>query len=203
MDLYAYLQIEDLEAVASANGINVPRLRGLRLMSEEEPYTREEIAEAMHNIEMQVFDDACVSVPAFCPDSCASRFGPATRRRQAKYLIREKVLRKFFGKEIECEETVGFRWDLIHGKRKKAIRFAIKKRQRAQRANIEAWNRYAGRDGVILIHARIGGDNWNYYGGPELAKQPWFLEKVDDAFDCTYCDIYAKIQPINKDRKEE
>ena len=55
------------------------------------------------------------------------------------------------------------------------------------------WNKYVGRDDVLYIHARIGGNNWNYYDGPELARQPWFLEKVDDCFDSTYCDIYAKI----------
>lgn len=202
MDLGAYIHIEDLDSVASANGIHVPRLRGYRLMSEEEPYTAEEIGEVMLNAAMDVYDDACRSVPPFCPDSCISAYNASTRRRMSKYLIRQKVMREIFGREIECEETVGFRWDLVHGKRKKAIRFAVKKRQRAYLAGIEAWNKYAGQPDVLYIHARIGGDNWYYYGGPELAKQPWFLEKVDDAFDCTYCDIYAKIDQ-DKIRKEE
>ena len=50
---------------------------------------------------------------------------------------------------------------------------------------------------MLCIHARIGGGNWSYYDGPELSKQPWFIEKVDDAFDSTYCDIYAKIVYLN------
>lgn len=46
-----------------------------------------------------------------------------------------------------------------------------------------------------MIHARIGGtsdtSNWVSYGGPDnIATQPWFLEKVDDNWDPTYCDIY-------------
>ena len=37
MDLGAYVQIEELEKIAKKNGIEVPRLRGYRLMSEEQP----------------------------------------------------------------------------------------------------------------------------------------------------------------------
>jgi hypothetical protein len=44
-----------------------------------------------------------------------------------------------------------------------------------------------------MIHARIGGNNWEYYDGDEtVATKPWFLEKVDDEFDSTYCDIYVR-----------
>ena len=37
MDLGAYAQIDDLGAIAKANKIEVPRLRGYRLMKDEEP----------------------------------------------------------------------------------------------------------------------------------------------------------------------
>ena len=37
MDLYAYTQIDELEEIMKANDIEVPRLRGLRLMSKETP----------------------------------------------------------------------------------------------------------------------------------------------------------------------
>ena len=102
MDLGAYLQIESLDVIAKANGIEVPRLRGYRLMSTEKP----------------------------CSDT------------SEQYRI---------------------------------------------------FNKYVGRDDVLYIHARIGGANWAFYGGGELEKQPWFIEKVDDEYDNTYCDIYARI----------
>ena len=36
--------------------------------------------------------------------------------------------------------------------------------------------------------------NWTYYDcHKDVATKPWFIEKVDDNFDCTYCDIYVKI----------
>ena len=40
MDLGAYAQIEDLEQIMKDNNIEIPRLRGLRLMRNEEPITR-------------------------------------------------------------------------------------------------------------------------------------------------------------------
>ena len=43
MDLVAYKNIEDLGAIAQKNGIDVPRLRGYRLMAKQEPITDEEI----------------------------------------------------------------------------------------------------------------------------------------------------------------
>ena len=43
MDLYAYTQIEDLQAIADRNGISVPRCRGYRLMKNEERVTAEKI----------------------------------------------------------------------------------------------------------------------------------------------------------------
>ena len=42
MDLGAYAQIEDLEKVMEDNGIDIPRLRGLRLMKDETPILKVE-----------------------------------------------------------------------------------------------------------------------------------------------------------------
>lgn len=43
MDLYAYSQIENFDELAKKNGIDIPRLRGYRLMSEMTPISDEEI----------------------------------------------------------------------------------------------------------------------------------------------------------------
>jgi len=41
----------------------------------------------------------------------------------------------------------------------------------------------------------MGGDNWrNFENKDSILKQPWFLDRVDDWWDSTYCDFYAKIQ---------
>jgi len=68
----------------------------------------------------------------------------------------------------------------------------MKTSKREVEKNFAAFNKYCGRKDILYIHARIGGGNWPNYCA-EVETQPWFVEKVDDAFDSTYCDIYAKI----------
>lgn len=60
----------------------------------------------------------------------------------------------------------------------------------------EVWNKYAGRSDVLYIHAKIGGGNWPYYYR-EVVDKPWFIEKIDDAVDSVYCDIYARIEDVS------
>lgn len=200
MDLVAYVQIEDLKHIAEANGIEVPRLRGYRLMSEEEAVTPKQIEYDIHNYELHCYDWACCAIPRFHPDSDCHEFSPRTDRIRHKYLIREIEYDPEDGAPRRV--VTGFRWDLVHGKNRKAVKFAIKKGRKAVARQHEVFNKYAGREDVLYIHARIGGGNWWHYGGAELEKQPWFLEKVDDYFDGTYCDIYALIDRSKCDGKE-
>ena len=53
MDLYAYAQIDELEEIMKANDIEVPRLRGVRLMSQEKP----EYNYVPDNLEFNVLED--------------------------------------------------------------------------------------------------------------------------------------------------
>lgn len=57
----------------------------------------------------------------------------------------------------------------------------------------ELFNKYVGED-VIYVHARIGGPNWYYYEGDKLTEHPDYLDRCDDACDCTYCDIYFRLK---------
>jgi hypothetical protein len=42
----------------------------------------------------------------------------------------------------------------------------------------------------------MGGNNWkNYSDKDKIVFQPWFLDRVDDWWDGTYCDFYAKLDP--------
>ena len=50
MDLGAYVQIGELDGIAKKNGIDIPRLRGYRLMEQCVPYTLEEIAEQVSGV---------------------------------------------------------------------------------------------------------------------------------------------------------
>lgn len=179
MDLGAYTKIEDLSKVAEENGIIIPRLRGYRLMSEEKPLSKEEITNIETNMIRHVYKSGCCSVPRFCPASHMHEFSRKTKALENKFL----------------DENGNLRWNLLHGKERKRIKFAVKKVRQAVRNQYETFNKYAGRNDVLYIHARIGGNNWNDFQGYMLEKTEWFLEKIDDCFDSTYCDIYAKIKP--------
>lgn len=171
MDLEAYMQIEDLGKIAKQNGIEIPRLRGYRLMKDEKTITNEEINDMIKNAEINI---------------SIYYFNTKSDWRKSYYLVSSKFNNN--------RRFVGIRWDRIHGRKRKELKFAVKQAKKAVLAQWNMWNKYAGKENVLCIHARIGGANWNYFGGEELRKQHWFLDKVDDAFDNTYCNIYARIE---------
>ena len=185
MDLGAFVQIEDLEHLMSANGINIPRLRGLRLMREETQVTDEELAEDIKWLELQEMDNELCAEPPFKMNPYCFMFGPDSDRRREKYMRFD-----------ENRNPVGVLWDRLHGKKRKVMKYAARKARRNQTSQIAMWNRYAGKPGVLYIHSRIGA-GWQRY-----RNEPWFLDAICDAFDSTYCDIYARIdEPKEDDEK--
>lgn len=192
MDLVSYLNIPNLESIAQENGISVPRLRGYSLMSEEQPVPQEEIDRLVCVVCGSIYNRACTSVPRFRPNSDTHEFSRATDKLRKKYLIIEKETWEDEGETHSYDKVVGIRWDLIHGKNRKAVKFAIKKKKRDVAEYYRVFNQYAGQRDILRIHARIGGGNWPYYYR-EVVDEPWFLEKIDDYSDNTYCDIFAKL----------
>lgn len=182
MDLGAYAQIEDFNKVMNDNGISVPRLRGLRLMSKESPFAENDIAEWAKHIGLENCEFACRAY--FEWGDYGHLYSSGTNKMVKKYLITDND---------GCLSDVN--WKNIHGKKRKRFKYELKQAYKRVTKNTSVFNKYIGRNDVLYIHARIGGCNWLYYGGSEIAKEPWFLEKVDDPFDSTYCDIYAKIDP--------
>ena len=148
MDLYAYNQIEKLEERAKANGIEIPRLRGYRLMSEMTPFTEEEIEE----------------------------------RAREQYRLTKKLY----------TPTKHFR--IVGYSNRREVKGRARHCAKLTRKQLHTYNKYAGKENILMVHARIGGNNWKYYGGPLIAMKPWFIEKVDDGADDTYCDIYVRLE---------
>lgn len=177
MDLGAYAQIEDLEKVAKANGIEVPRLRGYRLMSEEKP------------IDMDNWLD---EVDVWClVYLCEKQWNAKSHC----YWVTKQTDKKkrYYIDGYETDGDWSIRWDRIHGKHRKMLKTAIHNAKKEYIRQAETFNKYVGRKDVLFIHSRIGGNNWFYYY-KEVVNKPWFIERVDDAFDNTYCDIYARIK---------
>lgn len=185
MDLGAYANIEDLEALAKANGIDIPRLRGYRLMKDEEPLSKEELDEMMDYAAVRACKDLCQAAPFWNPNSHSH-----ISSSWADYLCNYYLVKNDEGKYC------GVRWDRIHGWKRRILKFEIKKERRAIKAQYDLWNKYAGQENVLYIHSRIGGNNWKWWPiecRNKLMSQPWFLDRVDDFWDSTYCDFYARI----------
>lgn len=167
MDMKAYLLIDDLGSIAKENGINIPRLRGYRLMKYEEPISQEKIEAIKHESEIDIVLDSST---------------------QNKFL----KIKKEITEEGEINH-VSIQWKNIHGKRRKNLKFKIKKQKQKIQHFYDVRNKYAGREDVLYVYARLGGKNWYYNNGKELENQPWFIEKVDDYSEDTYTIIYCKI----------
>lgn len=184
MDLEAYINIEGLEQIAKENGIDIPRLRGYRLMKEEEPISQKKIDEMKSYTVAATVEDLCEADPFWNPNSSSHELSPRTNQLKDFYLIKDAD-----------GYYADVRWDRIHGRKRKILKFKVKKQQKKIQQQYDMWNKYAGKENVLYIHSRMGGKNWEYYHDKaNLLSQPWFLGRVDDAFDSTYCDFYAKIR---------
>lgn len=183
MDLGAYAKIKDLGYILTDNGIEIPRLRGLRLMSEEKPLSEEELNDVILSVGLRNCRDLCQS--DFHLNSNGFELSIRTEKITKRYIIYDKD-----------ENEIGINWKNLHGRKRKLFRYCLKSAKKRVLKTYGTFNRYCGQENVLYIHARIGGKNWGYFDGPEIAKQPWFIEKVDDAYDSTYCDIYARLKKI-------
>lgn len=186
MDLYAFSQIDNLKSLLVTNGIDIPRLRGIRAMWEETPADDVYIAD---RIKMIFLANCEFIIESDFNDSAGYEISSRTRRNKRKYM-------KYSTDDYPIPLDV--KWDKIHGKKRKIFKFELKKVTKSVNKEWGAFNKYCGRKDVLCIHSRIGGGNWIHFNGPELSKQPWFIEKVDDPFDSTYCDIYVKISPVEE-----
>lgn len=178
MDLGAYAMIDDLDIVAKENGIECPRLRGYRLMSKEDPVDLDDI----RDVAGECCVDLCRSIPFWSP----SGYDVHLSSPRTDYLV------KYYTRKINKYDREP-RWDRIHGWKRRVLKTYIHNTMQRYKKNYEVWNKYAGKDNVLYIHARIGGGNWPTYC-KHVVNQPWFIEKVDDPYDSTYCDIYARIK---------
>lgn len=184
MDLGAYTNIEILEDVMKANNIEVPRLRGLRLMKNEEPLTRAFMEDHWEWIGVSECETLCQN--GFRVHATWCELSERTDRIVDKYMTRN-----------ENGHPIGIKWDKIRGKKRKAFKYVIRKARDRVMLQDRMFNKYCGRNDILYIHARIGAGNWGGYNCDEIIKnQPWYLDHCEDACDRTYVDIYAKIEEV-------
>lgn len=164
-------------------GFDIPRLRGLRKMECIAPMTDAEYKQLIQRRRGDGYEYALAVRPKWTLKPRYSEYSSETRRMEKKFLIKDGY------------QTTGVRWGLIHGKRRKAVKYWGKYYTRHAKAQYDMWNRYAGRNDVMYISARIGTGNWSDFHWSQYTNEPWFIDAIDDTFDETYCDIYVKIDP--------
>ena len=182
MDLGAYAQIDDLGQIMTDNDIDIPRLRGLRLMKNEEPITRASMEDHWEYIGVSNCETLCQN--GFRVKASWCELSQRTDEIIDRYMIRN-----------QDRHVIGIKWDKLHGKKRKAFKYVLRKARDRVMLQDRMFNKYCGRDDVLYIHARIGSGNWSEYNCDNSVKnQPWYLDCCEDAFDRTYVDIYAKIK---------
>ena len=185
MDLGAYIQIGTLDGIAEANGIEVARLRGYRLMRDEKPVNIEEICK---DREVGICEELCAM--AWNPKSRWMRYGPDTDPYFYKFIINYD--KKYTSEQVPCS----INWDIMTDDEKEVLKAYIEKRNADFVKEWEMWNKYCGKNDVLYIHARQGTANWSDTDFHDYEDKPWYLDGCNDADDSSYCDMYAKIEPF-------
>ena len=192
MDLYAYANIENLEGILTDLNIEIRRLRGLRLMKDQEPTSQKDIEETIRDAKISYAKDWLQQ-----HSDCIWSSDKADRKHPA-FIYSEP-------NPFEPQEVIDIDLTKVHGKDKNKIKLEWKHIEKAYRKEYETFNKYCGKD-VLYVHARQGGGNRSAY--PIDTQHPRYLEDLDDAFDCTYCDIYYDLKDfdyskyIKNDKKE-
>ena len=189
MDLGAYAQIDNLEEIMKENNIVIPRLRGLRLMKDEEPILPEDYENEYKWAEFDAVDDAVRGRWRWHP--WCYTYSMETDWELEYYVDFEK---RESG-QYDHFKPIKTHWERLHGKKRKLVKYLIKKRKRAIKKQWDMWNKYCGQENVLYIHARLGSGNWGGYDCDKIIKnQPWYIEHCEDQCDSTYVDIYARVK---------
>ena len=172
-------------------------------MENEKCLSEEDIENCLNEARARAYEHVLTADPPFSINPEYYILSYTTDQRKKKYLIQEEQTRVYYppdnpeGKSYTTTVIKGFRWDLLHGKRRKAVKYYLKKELRYEKHQLAVWNKYAGQKNVLYIHARLGTSNWSNTTWEDFRKSSWFLDGCDDASDRSYCDIYAKIVYLN------
>ena len=166
MDLFAYIQMGDLDGLAKANGIDVPRLRGYRLMKDEKPVD-------------EAFIQECIKAETEYRLESTDR----TISAMIEYLINHDLSHI----RIEAMDLASDLRDYSRYEERLREQYDMWNKYVGRTDVLMIHSRMGG---CTYSYIDKDGERQTY----DLRKQPWFLGCVNDAWDGTYVDIYAEIK---------
>lgn len=119
MDIGAYARIDDLSAILASTGINIPRLRGLRLMATEEKIPEDEIKEMTDSAEVDAVEDLVRACPPWSVGSSCHSYCDRTDRNLKRFLVYTEDERGY-------KRPTVVRWSELHGKKRKKVKLLAK-----------------------------------------------------------------------------
>lgn len=170
------MNIEDLDEVAKANGINVPRLRGYRLMSSEAPWSEKDIETEVENELEHAFRSLADS--AIRMAEAALEYDIRKFEAEESWLSPSEHLCRGFEERFKAQAEM---WNKYAGKSDVLYIHSRMGHPKESHWDSEKREMVVDRD---------------------LRDELWFLDWVTDAYDETYIDIYARID-LSKLPKEE
>ena len=165
--------------MVKSNGIEIPRVRGYRLMKDEDPISEEEIIEQVNSIYVSEVENVIGEV---------REFGMVMYRG-----LDDEEKEQYFVLDSDGW-PVKVKLESFHGKQKRRVKTLYYLVNKVVRRQWEMWNRYAGQKDVLYIHAKQGRINWSNTTWKDFQKKDWFIAAIDDSFDSCYCDIYARLK---------
>lgn len=124
MDIGAYARIDDLSNILASAGVDIPRLRGLRLMATEEKISEEEIKEMTASADVDAVENLVRSCPPWSVGSDCHSYCWRTDKNLRRFLVYTKD-------ESGYDRPTAVRWEKIHGKRRKKLSYLLRHRSNA------------------------------------------------------------------------
>ena len=160
-----------------ASGFKACEVPEFKLMSNKKPVSPEEISRRKNEDAVYILKRLVSNYPAWTINKI---YGYSWR-------LGSTLKWDHYMTKDENGEYNGIRWDRIHGKHRKVLKYKLKKNNEIIDKQYNTWNKYAGRKDVAYMYTY-----W-YYLDNEVLDQSCILERICDHFDPDYYYVYAKI----------
>lgn len=168
---------------------DLPAVRYVDWMGSREKYDPEQKKVWLTGTDFQALMRLCQATPCWNMYSDTITFDTKSKLLIKKYTC--WVDRVMSNGEIIPDSDVN--WDVLHGEKRKKVKFLSKRIKKHIIKWINLFNTYAGREDVLCVTCKADGENWKELGGLEAEQHPEFLARISDALSKGYSTVYLKL----------